>query len=121
MTMLVLTLVINYALLFTPWGLRTRSVGEHPKAADTVGINVFRTRYTAVIIGGMIAALEIARYSSAEIFCCSSPIGKLKNISIIECHFLLPVIVHLHYLREPVLDRLDPAAMGGLPAIIRGR
>ena len=57
LTMLVLTLLINYVLFFTPWGLRTRSVGEHPRAADTVGINVFRTRYTAVIIGGMIAAL----------------------------------------------------------------
>jgi simple sugar transport system permease protein len=55
--MLVMTLVINYVLFFTPWGLRVRSVGEHPKAADTVGINVIRTRYTAVIIGGMIAAL----------------------------------------------------------------
>jgi simple sugar transport system permease protein len=57
MTMLVLTLVINYVLFYTPWGLRTRAVGEHPKAADTVGINVFRTRYTAVILGGLIAAL----------------------------------------------------------------
>jgi simple sugar transport system permease protein len=56
-TMLVLTLLINYALFYTPWGLRTRAVGEHPKAADTVGINVFRTRYTAVILGGMVAAL----------------------------------------------------------------
>lgn len=56
-SMLVLTLVINYVIFFTPWGLRTRAVGEHPKAADTVGINVFRTRYTAVIIGGIIAAL----------------------------------------------------------------
>ena len=56
-TMLVLTLLINYALFYTPWGLRTRAVGEHPKAADTVGINVFRTRYVAVILGGAVAAL----------------------------------------------------------------
>jgi general nucleoside transport system permease protein len=57
MTMLVLTIFLHYAFFHTPWGLRTRSVGEHPKAADTVGINVFRTRYTAVILGGMVAAL----------------------------------------------------------------
>ncbi len=57
MTMLVLTLVLHYAIFFTPWGLRTRAVGEHPKAADTVGINVFRTRYTAVILGGLVAGM----------------------------------------------------------------
>ncbi|HLC01607.1 MAG TPA: ABC transporter permease [Anaerolineales bacterium] len=48
-------IVITIALFYTRWGLRLRSVGEHPKAADTLGINVFRTRYMAVILGGMMA------------------------------------------------------------------
>ena len=46
---------LQVGLYYTRWGLRSRSVGEHPKAADTVGINVFRTRYLNVILGGMIA------------------------------------------------------------------
>lgn len=48
-------IVLTVALYYTRWGLRLRSVGEHPKAADTLGINVFRTRYMAVILGGMMA------------------------------------------------------------------
>lgn len=53
----VLIVVIDVALFRTRWGLRARAVGEHPKAADTVGINVFRTRYRNVVYGGMVAGL----------------------------------------------------------------
>lgn len=49
--------VLQYSLFHTRWGLRLRSVGEHPKAADTVGIRVLATRYRAVLLGGAVAGL----------------------------------------------------------------
>jgi ABC-type uncharacterized transport system permease subunit len=52
-----LILVIQIALFRTRWGLRVRAVGEHPVAADTVGIRVLWTRYRNVILGGMVAGI----------------------------------------------------------------
>jgi simple sugar transport system permease protein len=56
--MMFVLLILSHVLLFyTRWGLRTRAVGENPHAADTLGINVNRTRWINVVIGGMIAGL----------------------------------------------------------------
>jgi general nucleoside transport system permease protein len=46
-----------WAFYRTRWGLRVRAVGEHPRAADTVGINVLRTRYRSVMLGGAVAGI----------------------------------------------------------------
>jgi simple sugar transport system permease protein len=52
-----LLIVAHVTLFKTPIGLRIRSVGEHPRAADTVGISVYAMRYAAVTLSGILAAL----------------------------------------------------------------
>jgi ABC-type uncharacterized transport system permease subunit len=52
-----LVFVMNYVLFHTRWGLRSRAVGEHPSAADTVGINVHFMRYVNVAVAGGFAGL----------------------------------------------------------------
>lgn len=54
---LILIVVIHFLLYYTRWGLRTRAVGEHPRAADTVGISVYKVRYLNVILGSCLAGL----------------------------------------------------------------
>lgn len=61
--MFVLVIGSHIVLYFTRWGLRTRAVGENPKAADTLGIHVGWNRYLNVVIGGMIAGLAGAWFS----------------------------------------------------------
>jgi len=56
-SLIVLVVAFQILLFRSRWGLRTRSVGEHPRAAETVGINVIRLRYRNVIFAGGLAAL----------------------------------------------------------------
>ncbi len=58
---------VTWALYRTKWGLRVRAVGEHPKAADTVGINVNRTRYRTVLLAGAIAGAGGAFYTLVSV------------------------------------------------------
>ncbi len=53
----VLIVVLNISLFRSRWGLHTRSVGEHPKAADTVGIKVVALRWRNVLLGGAMAGM----------------------------------------------------------------
>ncbi|WP_296602939.1 ABC transporter permease [Nocardioides sp.] len=63
----VVVALVTWALYRTRWGLRVRAVGEHPTAADTVGIKVNRTRYRTIILAGAIAGMGGAFYTLVSV------------------------------------------------------
>lgn len=66
--MLILVPVFTLLIYRTPWGLRTRSIGENPRAADTMGIDVIQMRYFNVFLGGLVAGLAGAWFSLEATF-----------------------------------------------------
>jgi len=65
--MFLILIILQVALFQTRWGLRFRSVGEHPKAADTLGINVIKTRYMGVILSGLVAGIAGAFFTLGSV------------------------------------------------------
>ena len=65
--MYLLVIATTFGLFRTRWGLRTRAVGEKPRAADTVGINVFSTKYLNVMIGGLVAGFGGAYFTIGSV------------------------------------------------------
>jgi len=64
---LIMVAVSTYYLFYTRSGLRARAVGEHPRAADTLGINVYRIRYINVTLGGMVAGFGGAWFTLGSV------------------------------------------------------
>jgi len=64
---ILLAIVGQWALFHTTWGLRLRALGEHPRAADTVGISVVRGRYSAVLISGALGGLAGANLTLEQV------------------------------------------------------
>jgi simple sugar transport system permease protein len=65
--MYVIAALVHVALFRTRWGLRVRAVGEHPKAADTVGIDVNRLRFRNVLLGGAVSGLGGAFFTLGSV------------------------------------------------------
>jgi simple sugar transport system permease protein len=64
---IILVALATYYLFYTRAGLRARAVGEHPEAADTVGINVYRLRYWNVLLGGLVAGFGGAYFTLGSV------------------------------------------------------
>ncbi len=65
--MFLVLIALHITLFYTRWGLRTIAVGEHPKAADTLGVNVFKVRYVNITLSGMIAGLGGAYFTIGRV------------------------------------------------------
>lgn len=66
-TAIVIAIVAQWAMYRTRWGLRLRALGEHPRAVDTVGVNVYRGRWVAVLMSGALAGLAGANLTIEQV------------------------------------------------------
>jgi general nucleoside transport system permease protein len=64
---IIIAVVGQWALFRTRWGLRLRALGEHPRAADTVGVSVIRGRYSAVIVSGALGGMAGANLTLEQV------------------------------------------------------
>ncbi|HMK96310.1 MAG TPA: ABC transporter permease [Acidimicrobiales bacterium] len=64
---IVLLILLNIGLFKTRWGLRSRAVSEHPRAAETVGIHVLSVRYRSVVLGGVVAGIGGAWFTVGNV------------------------------------------------------
>ncbi|MDO9556805.1 MAG: ABC transporter permease [Coriobacteriia bacterium] len=64
---IIIAIVAQWAMYKTRWGLHLRALGEHPRAVDTVGVNVFRGRWVAVLISGALAGLAGANLTLEQV------------------------------------------------------
>jgi len=131
MSVVFIVIALQVLLFRSRWGLRTRAVGEHPKAADTVGIDVLKQRYLNVIAGCALAGLAGAYLTlestgsfqngmtggrgfialAAMIFGRWTPIGAFGGALLFGTATALGVVVHV---RPPAGDL--GAVMGSIPS-----
>ena len=85
----IILLICSYVFLFkTKWGLRLRACGEHPQAADSVGINVFKMRYAGVLISGALGGLGGLVYITADLLVFVVPTSTNFNADVAGYGFL---------------------------------
>ncbi|MDQ6657892.1 MAG: hypothetical protein M3Z00_06680 [Actinomycetota bacterium] len=125
---------VHFGLFRTRWGLRIRAVGEHPRAADTVGIKVLRTRYRAVLLGGLIAGLGGAflvlgtgsqgsfsiNMSSGQGFIALAAVilGRWRPIGAFAAALLFGFTNQLQYLLAGAGTPIDPNLLLTLPYVV---
>lgn len=131
--MYVAVFVLTFMLFRSRWGLRMRACGEHPKAADTVGINVNRTRFLNTMFGGAIAGLGGAAFTiaSASVFTegisagkgyialAAMILGKWHPIGALGASLMFGVATAIvEWLPNVSANAIDPSLLAMVPYII---
>ena len=111
MLMAVILLAISYVLLYkTKFGLRLQACGEHPQAADSVGINVYKMRYAGVMISGLLGGLGGLVRSLSNVYTGFDFLAQLNLPSTV--YNMLPYIISLLVLALTSSKSRAPKAEG---------